>query len=155
MLLTHARRAARIDGNGVTIPLARQDRRKWDAAAIAEGAALVERALMRRRPGPYQIKAAIAACHCEGSQSDWPQIAALYDVLLALEPTDIVRLNRAVARAEAGQPRTGLRKSKGWQRPSLAISRFTRLAPNFWRGSAARRKRGPPMARRSASRIRR
>jgi RNA polymerase sigma-70 factor (ECF subfamily) len=102
MLLTHARRAARADANGVTVPLARQDRDLWDRAMIAEGAALVERALSRGAPGPYQVKAAIAACHCEGAASDWPQIEALYGVLLAHEPTAIVRLNRAVAIAETG-----------------------------------------------------
>lgn len=108
MLLTHARRAARTDGNGVTIALTRQDRTRWDRAMIGEGVALVERALARHALGPYQIKAAIAACHCEGDVSDWPQIAALYDVLLAHEPTDVVRLNRAVARAEAGALLEGL-----------------------------------------------
>lgn len=108
MLLTHARRNARIDRNGVTIALQRQDRTLWDRPMIMEGVGLVERALARRRPGPYQIKAAISACHCEGAASDWPQIAALYDVLLSHEPTDVVRLNRAVARAEAGALDDGL-----------------------------------------------
>ena len=72
------------------------------------GVALVELALSRGRPGPYQIKAAIAACHCEGETSDWPQIAALYTALLSHEPTAIVRLNRAVALAEASAIETGL-----------------------------------------------
>lgn len=108
MLLTHARRAARTDQNGVTVPLARQDRRLWDHVMIAEGIALVERALSRGRPGPYQIKAAIAACHCESNTSDWPQIVALYTVLLHHEPTAIVRLNRAVALAEVGKLEQGM-----------------------------------------------
>ncbi len=102
MLLTHARRAARVDEAGATIPIGRQDRGLWDRMAITGGVALVERALSRRQFGPYQIKAAIAACHCEGDTSDWPQIAALYGVLLQHEPTAIVRLNHAVAIAEAG-----------------------------------------------------
>ncbi len=102
MLLTHARRAARVDHTGATVPLGRQDRSLWDRTAIAGGVSLVERALSRRRFGPYQIKAAIAACHCEGSTSDWPQIAALYGELLRYEPTAIVRLNHAVAIAESG-----------------------------------------------------
>jgi RNA polymerase sigma factor (sigma-70 family) len=102
MLLTQARRAARVDPHGFTVPLTRQDRGLWDRKAITEGAALVERALGRGDPGPYQIKAAIAACHCEGEQSDWLQIVALYHVLLAHEPTPVVRLNRAVAVAECG-----------------------------------------------------
>jgi RNA polymerase sigma-70 factor (ECF subfamily) len=107
MLLTHARRAARADGEGVSVPLARQDRALWDRGMIEEGAALTERALARGMPGPYQIKAAIAACHCEGAASDWPQIAALYAVLLDYEPTPVVRLNRAVALAEAGAVEEG------------------------------------------------
>jgi RNA polymerase sigma factor (sigma-70 family) len=102
MLLSHARRMARMDSNGVTIALSRQDRSLWDRTMITEGAALVERALQRGRPGPHQIKAAISACHCEGETSDWQQIAALYEVLLAYEPTAIVRLNRAIAMAETG-----------------------------------------------------
>ncbi len=102
MLLTHARRAARVDENGVTVPLAQQDRSLWDRTAIAGGVSLIERALSRQQFGPYQIKAAIAACHCEGPTSDWPQIAALYGTLLQYEPTAIVRLNHAVAIAEAG-----------------------------------------------------
>jgi RNA polymerase sigma factor (sigma-70 family) len=102
MALTQARTGARIDGSGATIPLARQDRSRWNTALIRDGVALVERALARGRPGPYQIKAAIAACHCEGEQSDWPQIAALYGELLAFEPTPVIRLNRAIAVAEMG-----------------------------------------------------
>ncbi len=107
MLLTHARRAARVDGTGATVPLSQQDRRLWDRAAIAAGVLLVEKALSRRQFGPYQIKAAIAACHSEGATSDWPQIAALYGTLLHFEPTAIVRLNHAVAIAEAGAPAEG------------------------------------------------
>ncbi len=102
MLLTHARRAARVDQTGATVPLGRQDRSLWDRTAIVGGVSLVERALSRRRLGPYQIKAAIAACHCEGEISDWPQIAALYGDLLRYEPTAIVRLNHAVAISESG-----------------------------------------------------
>jgi RNA polymerase sigma-70 factor (ECF subfamily) len=107
MLLTHARRAARVDAEGVMVPLHEQDRRKWDRAAIAEGVGLIERALSRGQPGPYQIKAAIAACHCEGATSDWPQIAALYGTLLLYEPTPVVQLNQAVATAEAGDLERG------------------------------------------------
>ncbi len=102
MLLTHARRAARVDGTGATVPLSQQDRSLWDRTAIAAGVLLVEQALSRRQFGPYQIKAAIAACHSEGATSDWPQIAALYGTLLHFEPTAIVRLNHAVAIAESG-----------------------------------------------------
>ena len=100
MLLTHARRAARM-AEGVTVPLTAQDRSLWDAAAVAEGLALIGTALARRHPGPYQIKAAIAACHT-ALPSDWPQIAALYDGLARYEPTPVIHLNRAVALAESG-----------------------------------------------------
>ncbi len=108
MLLTHARRGARLDDAGATVPLHRQERSRWNRAAIAEGVALIERALSRGRPAAFQIKAAIAACHCEGERSDWQQITALYATLLQFEPTAIVRLNHAVARAEAGDPEGGL-----------------------------------------------
>lgn len=100
MLLTHARHAART-ADGQTIPLARQNRALWNQTAIAEGLALIDAAMTRRAPGPYQIKAAIAACHV-GDQPDWPQIAALYDSLARHEPTPVVYLNRAVAMAETG-----------------------------------------------------
>ncbi|MFM7421171.1 MAG: RNA polymerase sigma factor [Alphaproteobacteria bacterium] len=113
MLLTHARRAARTDTNGVTPSLARQDRALWDRSAIGEGINLVQRALGRHRVGAYQVKAAIAACHCEGETSDWPQIAMLYDRLLHFEPTAVVRLNRAVAIAEAGALEAGLIELEG------------------------------------------
>lgn len=106
MLLTHARSPARRAG-GVTVPLAAQDRNLWDRAAQAEGLALLARAMARASPGPYQIKAAISACHL-GAAPDWPQIAALYGALEAHEPTPVVRLNHAVALAEAGDLAAGL-----------------------------------------------
>lgn len=100
MLLTHARSPARRAG-GVTVPLADQDRRLWDRQAQDEGLALLSRAMARARPGPYQIKAAISACHL-GEAPDWPQIAALYAALESHEPTPVVQLNHAVALAETG-----------------------------------------------------
>ena len=102
MLITHARRAARIDGAGATVPLTDQNRDLWDHAAIAEGLALIDTAMTHRAPGPYQIKAAIAACHVPPQGPDWPQIALLYDSLYRMEPTPVVQLNRAVALAETG-----------------------------------------------------
>ncbi len=102
MLLTHARAAARTDGAGATVPLAAQDHSLWDRAAVAEGLALIDTAMTRHTPGPYQTKAAIAACHVQGDTPDWPQIAALYASLLRLEPTAVVQLNHAVALAETG-----------------------------------------------------
>lgn len=109
LLLTHARRAARVSPDGEAVPPAAQDRALWDHVALAEGRAILERALKRGVPGPYQVKAAIAACHTREAGSDWPQIAALYDVLVRFEPTPVVGLNRAVAIAEAGAPEVGLK----------------------------------------------
>jgi len=111
LLLTDARRPARTDERGDLGLLADQDRGLWDRALIAEGEALVERALRAGRPGPYQIHAAIAACHAAAptaADTDWPQIAALYAELVRYEPTPVVAANRAVAVAMAGRPADGL-----------------------------------------------
>lgn len=108
MLLTHARRAARVGQGGTTVPLAAQDRRLWDRAALSEGLRLIDSAMARGSPGPYQIKAAIAACHARDAGPDWPQIAALYTSLLRMEPTPVVQLNRAVALAETGELQAAL-----------------------------------------------
>ncbi|MBO9590597.1 DUF6596 domain-containing protein [Devosia sp.] len=108
LLITHARHDAREDHTGAAVPLPAQDRSRWDRALIAEGLGLLDRAMNRRLPGPYQIKAAIAACHIGENGSDWPQIVLLYDSLLRFEPTPVVRLHRAVALAEAGRPDTAL-----------------------------------------------
>ncbi len=113
MLLTHARRAARVAPDGAALPIPEQERGAWDAREVAEGLALIDRAMERRVPGPYQIKAAIAACHMQEPQSDWRQIAALYDSLMRFEPTPVVRLNRAIAMAEATTPETGLKLLEG------------------------------------------
>ncbi|NBE08492.1 RNA polymerase sigma factor [Paragemmobacter ruber] len=102
LLLTDSRRAARIGPDGATLPPAAQDRRLWDAPALAEGRALLDQALARRAPGPFQIKAAIAACQMADPGPDWPQIAALYTRLYIHEPTPVIALNHAVALAEAG-----------------------------------------------------
>ena len=111
MLLHDARREARVDADGQLIVLEDQDRMRWDAARIAEGSALVERALRMRRPGPYQLQAAIAAVHDEAPTSgatDWVQIALLYDTLGRLDPSPVVELNRAVAVAMRDGPAGGL-----------------------------------------------
>jgi RNA polymerase sigma-70 factor (ECF subfamily) len=103
MLLTQSRRAARTTPAGELVRLADQDRGLWDHALIAEGQAIVRRCLARRQPGPYQIQAAINAVHSDAAtpaQTDWRQILALYDQLVALAPTPVVTLNRAVAVAE-------------------------------------------------------
>jgi RNA polymerase sigma factor (sigma-70 family) len=111
MLLTDARRAARTGPDGELVPLAEQDRDRWDRAAIAEGIALLHDVLPRRRPGPYQLQAAIAAVHAEAprfADTDWAQIVALYDVLHRLSPDPVVALNRAVAVAMLRGPAAGL-----------------------------------------------
>ncbi|WP_433498410.1 RNA polymerase sigma factor [Sphaerimonospora sp. CA-214678] len=111
MLLTDARRPARADQNGVPIPLAEQDRSRWDGAAIAEGVELVTRTLARGAVGPYQLQAAIAALHDEAAtaeETDWPQILALYGLLERMSDNPVVSLNRAVAAAMAHGPETGL-----------------------------------------------
>ncbi len=102
MLLTDARRAARVGADGSTLPPAEQNHQLWHADKAAQGRALLDRAMARRQPGPFQIKAAIAACQMEDPGPDWPQIAALYAALLSYEPTPVVVLNQAVAVAEAG-----------------------------------------------------
>ncbi|MFN3811375.1 MAG: RNA polymerase sigma factor [Roseateles asaccharophilus] len=102
MLLTEARRAARVSACGATVPPAEQDRRLWHREAEAEGRHRLEAALRRKRAGPFQIKAAISACQMAEPGPDWPQILCLYTALLPLEPTPVVRVNHAVAMAENG-----------------------------------------------------
>ena len=112
MLLTDARRPARTTPGGALVPLADQDRSRWDAAFIAEGVELVTSCLASAVPGPYQIQAAIAAVHDEARHArdtDWPQILALYDVLTLLAPGPAVTLNRIVAAAMVDGPAVGLR----------------------------------------------
>jgi RNA polymerase sigma-70 factor, ECF subfamily len=107
LLLTDARRPARVTDDGSLVPLAEQDRSRWDAAAIAEGHALVRRCLRRGAPGVYQIQAAINAVHTDAATAaatDWRQILALYDQLAVLDPGPVVALNRAVALAEVDGP---------------------------------------------------
>ncbi len=108
MLLHDARREARTEPDGSIVLLADQDRSRWSPERIAEGTRVLERALSHRQPGSYQVQAAIAALHVEDGETDWPQIAALYDELARLEPTPIVELNRAVAVAMAHGPEFGL-----------------------------------------------
>ncbi|KOX11855.1 RNA polymerase subunit sigma-24 [Saccharothrix sp. NRRL B-16348] len=111
MLLTEARGAARTGPDGDLVPLAEQDRSRWDRAAIAEGADLVTRSLAAHPVGPYQVQAAIAAVHSEAAtaeDTDWPQVLALYDVLQRLAPSSVTALNRAVALGEVRGPRAAL-----------------------------------------------
>ena len=111
MLLHDARRAARTTETGELVLLDDQDRSRWNREQIAEGSALVERALGSRRFGPYTLQAAIAAVHAEAgtpAATDWKQIAALYDVLMRADPSPVVELNRAVAIAMRDGPERGL-----------------------------------------------
>jgi RNA polymerase sigma-70 factor (ECF subfamily) len=110
-LLTHARSRARIDPAGRVVALEVQDRMLWDKPQIDRGLALLDRAVARRLPGPFQIKAAIAALHVTAAPdaTDWRQIVLLYGSLLRMEPSAVVQLNRAVALAEAGWPEAALR----------------------------------------------
>ncbi|MDE3064290.1 MAG: sigma-70 family RNA polymerase sigma factor [Acidobacteriota bacterium] len=111
MLLHDARRAGRVDANGDLIPLEDQDRTLWDGAAIAEGRAALESALRAGRIGPYQLQAAIAACHADAAApgaTDWEEIALLYGELALVAPSPVVELNRAVAVAMARGPDAGL-----------------------------------------------
>ena len=112
MLLHDARREARTDGQGQLVPLEEQDRSLWNAARIREGLAWLDDALARRDAGPFQLQAAIAALHARATtatQTDWPQIAALYAGLHRIHPTAIVELNAAAAAAMAEGPDVGLR----------------------------------------------
>jgi len=105
LTIQHARAATRFDEAGGLVLLRHQDRSRWDHAAIAAGDAMIERAAALRRPGRYQLQAAIAALHATApswEETDWLQIVMLYDVLAGLDRSPVVRLNQAVARAQLG-----------------------------------------------------
>ncbi|MFH9074916.1 RNA polymerase sigma factor [Streptomyces alboflavus] len=111
MLLHHARRASRTTPDGGLVPLAEQDRSRWDTAAIAEGIGILQEALARDRLGEFQAQAAVAALHADAptaAETDWVQIVEWYDELVRLTDSPVVRLNRAVAVGEADGPRAGL-----------------------------------------------
>ena len=111
MLLQDSRRDARVDADGDLVLLGDQDRSRWDRAEIGEGLSVLARALAIGRAGPYQVQAAIAAVHAEApaaEDTDWPEIVALYDRLMAMAPSPVVELNRAVAVSMADGPETGL-----------------------------------------------
>jgi RNA polymerase sigma-70 factor, ECF subfamily len=132
LLLTDARRPGRIGGTGSMIPLPEQDRARWDQSKINEGEALVEQALRAGQPGPYQLHAAIAACHSTATradETDWRQIALLYGELLRYEPTAVIETARGVAVAMADGPDRGLAilddlagrpELAGWPQPHIA-----------------------------------
>ena len=110
-LATHARRDARLDAEGEVVLLPAQDRSRWHQEEIAEADALLSHAVGLQRPGPYQVQAAIACLHClapTAAETDWPQIVALYELLERMTPSPVVRVNRAIAVAEAEGPNEGL-----------------------------------------------
>jgi RNA polymerase sigma-70 factor, ECF subfamily len=116
MLLVESRRAARTTPDGHLVPLADQDRGRWDRGLVAEGQAIVRRCLRRNQPGPYQLQAAINAVHSDAptaAATDWRQILHLYDQLLSLAPSPVVALNRAVAVAEVEGPEAALTLVEG------------------------------------------
>jgi predicted RNA polymerase sigma factor len=129
MLLTDARRPARTGPDGALIPMAEQDRSRWNAEYITEGAALISAALSRGRAGPYQIQAAIAAVHDEAPSpeaTDWPQILALYEVLLQISDNPVIRLNHVVAAAMVRGADAGLELLRELE-PDERIARDHRL----------------------------
>ena len=126
LLLSESRRPARTapgEPDDRLVPLAEQDRSRWDRSLVAEGQALVRRCLRRGQPGPYQLQAAIAAVHADAptqADTDWAQVLALYDQLLAMAPTPVVALNRAVALAEVDGPAAALRVVEDLRLPGYA-----------------------------------
>ncbi len=111
MLLHDSRRGARVDEHGGFVPLDRQDRSRWDQGRVREGLRTLDRALEQRRPGPYQLQAAIAALHAQApgwEQTDWARIAQFYEALGRVAPSPVVEVNRAVAVGYAQGPAAGL-----------------------------------------------
>jgi RNA polymerase sigma-70 factor (ECF subfamily) len=111
LLLTESRRASRLAPDGSLVLLGEQDRTRWDRALIQEGQAILRRCLRRNQPGPYQLQAAINAVHADAGtieETDWSQIVVLYDQLLAVAPTPVVALNRAIAIGEVRGPAAAL-----------------------------------------------
>lgn len=124
MLLVESRRAARTTPDGDLVLLSDQDRARWDRELGAEGQALVRQCLRRNEPGPYQIQAAINAVHSDAASTadtDWPQVLALYDQLMAVAPSPVVELNRAVAVAEVQGPDAALAIVDGLELPDYYL----------------------------------
>ena len=149
MLLHDARRAARADEQGRYVALDEQDRARWDQGRIREGLRALEDAMRRRRPGPYQVQAAIAALHVaapSAEEVDWAQIAELYGELAVLEPSPVVEVNRAVAVAFAGRPDAALELlAPLLDDPTLAgTSRCTPRTPSSCAAAATWTPRGAP-----------
>ena len=127
LLLQHARAAARFDEDGVVVLLEDQDRSKWNAAMIAEALALIDKAMRHRRPGAYQLQAAIAALHARAqtaAQTDWNEIELLYATLERISPSPVVTLNRAVAVAKARGPAEALAMIEPLRQPLASYFHF-------------------------------
>lgn len=140
LLLTEARRPARVGPAGELVTLAEQDRALWNRELIEEGHDLVRRCLRRARPGPYQIQAAVNAVHTDGDATDWVQVLALYDQLLGIDATPVVALNRAVAVAEVRGPAAALADIEHLDLPGYHLLPATRadLLARLDRGAEAR-----------------
>jgi RNA polymerase sigma-70 factor (ECF subfamily) len=111
MLLQHARATTRLDANGGIVLLDAQDRSRWNQSLIGEGLVMVDKAMQHRRPGPYQLQAAIAAMHAQAKQAadtDWHEIERLYAALEQLQPSPVITLNRAVALSKSRGPAAAL-----------------------------------------------
>ncbi|HWB74249.1 MAG TPA: RNA polymerase sigma factor [Nannocystaceae bacterium] len=127
LLLQHARAAARFDDEGAVVLLEDQDRGKWNAAMVAEALALIDKAMRHRRPGPYQLQAAIAALHARAqtaAQTDWNEIELLYAMLERITPSPVVTLNRAVAVAKARGPAEALAMIEPLREPLASYFHF-------------------------------
>ena len=132
LMLLHDASSTRVDAAGDLVLLEDQDRTAWDAEAIAEGTAILEAALRQRRPGPYQVQAAIAACHAQATTpeaTDWEEIAGLYERLVAMTGSPVVELNRAVAVSMAYGPAAGLELMEALMREGAPSSRTTCCRP--------------------------
>ena len=145
-LLQHARAAARLDADGQIVLLEDQDRRRWDKALIAEGTVLVEKAMRHRRPGPFQIQAAIAAVHNgarAAADTDWAEIDQLYQALERLQPSPVVSLNRAVAVARLQGPETALAMIEPLAAPLAGYFHFHGLKGGLLKQAGRNRKHAP------------
>ena len=158
MLLQHARAAARLDAAGEIVLLEDQDRRLWDSKLIAEGLALIDKAMRHRAPGPYQIQAAIAACHARAArpaETDWAQIDALYAALERMQPSPVVTLNRAVAVAKLRGPAAALAMIEPLEPRLSGYFHFFGAKARFCCSSTGVPRRGSPSTRPSRLRNRR
>lgn len=151
LLLQHSRAAARFDAEGQIVLLDDQDRSKWNAGFIAEGSALIDKAMRHRQPGPYQVQAAIAALHARAEKpedTDWAQIDLLYQTLERLQPSPVVTLNRAVAVSKMKGPAAALEMIAPLETRLGGYFHFHGARVPSCSSSVATARRGPPSIRR-------